>query len=131
MCEPTTHRFSPHLAPHVGQLDVAGQHVVDAALVARRLQAQVQRGMGLRIEIDQADSLPGGGQRGAQVDGRGRFAHAPFLIEDGDRSHGRNSFSSPRYREQAACIADDGAPEIIARGGAAFLDESTESAFRS
>ena len=65
--------------------------------LAVRVEAQVQRGVGLRIDIDQADALARGGQRGAEVHGGGRFADAAFLIDDGDGSH-----SAAEYRKRRA-----------------------------
>ena len=47
-------------APDLLQLGVGGQHVVNAPLVAGRLQAQVQGCVGLRVQINQAHALAGG-----------------------------------------------------------------------
>jgi hypothetical protein len=44
--------------------------------------------VGLRIEIDEAHLMAGGGQGRAQVNGGCRFADAAFLIQDCDGTHG-------------------------------------------
>ena len=44
----------------------------------------MQGGMGLRVEIDQADPVAAAGQRNRQVDRGGRLANAPLLIRDCD-----------------------------------------------
>ena len=43
--------------------------------------------MGLGIQIDEQDPLSNVGQRGAEIDGHRRFAHAALLIHDRDRPH--------------------------------------------
>ncbi len=81
-----------HLPPYGRQAGVSRQHVVDGTAFAARLNAQVQGRVSLRIQIGQADSPPGGGQRRTEIDGRGGFAHAPLLIDDRDLAH-RNSLA--------------------------------------
>src|SRR3954470_16074965 len=51
------------------------------------IQAQVQRGMRLRIQIDDANSMARGSQRRAEVYGGRRFSNAALLIQYSDRSH--------------------------------------------
>jgi len=75
------------LLPHLGQRGVAGQHMVDRRHVGFQIETDVQRGVGLRIEIDQKDPLSLGGQRSAQVDRRGGLSNAAFLVNDGYRTH--------------------------------------------
>ena len=70
-----------HRLEHVVERGVGRQHFVHRRLLARR-HTQVQRGMGLRIEIDQTNPLAAGRQRGAQVDGGGRLADASLLIRN-------------------------------------------------
>ena len=62
-------------------------HVVKAGSARRSLDAQVQRRMGLGIEINQANASTGSGQPGRQVDGGGRLADAPLLVHHRDRPH--------------------------------------------
>ena len=56
-----------------------------------RLDAQVGRGVGLRIKIQDADPPAALRQSRGQVDSGGRLADAAFLIDDRDPSHGRSS----------------------------------------
>jgi hypothetical protein len=47
----------------------------------------MQRGVGLRIEIEKANALPGGGERRAKIHGGRRLPDAPFLIQNRNRPH--------------------------------------------
>ena len=67
------------LPPRFGQRRVAGQHIVDRALGIARRQAEVQRRMGLRIEIDQADPLPRRSQGGARDSRRWSSCRRPLF----------------------------------------------------
>ncbi len=107
MCEPTTHRFSAARRRTSASGVFADQHVVHGAFLGHGGQAQVQRRVGLRVDIGQADALAGAGQAGGEVDGRRRFAHAPLLIDDGDLSHrmtpgyvGLTSSATARHRSR-------------------------------
>ena len=77
-----------HLPAHFADARFAGQNVVDRKLVGLRLDAEVQRGVGLRIEIHQARAQPRGGQRGAEIHRGGRLSHPALLVHDGDGTHG-------------------------------------------
>ena len=54
----------------------------------------------LRIDVEREDAVASPCERDRQIVGGRRLADAPFLIRDGDRSHG--SLLSPR-REQKRC----------------------------
>ena len=64
------------------------KQIVDRRHARLRIEPEVERRVRLRIDIDQADALPGAGERGAEVHGGRRFADAAFLIDDGDGAHG-------------------------------------------
>ncbi len=51
----------------------------------------MKRRMRLGVQVDETNSLPGLGQRCAEIHGRGRFANAAFLIDDSNRTHGELS----------------------------------------
>ena len=71
------------------QRRVAEQHGVARRLTAHQLHVEVQRQIGLRIEIDQDDSASGAGERSAEVDRAGGLADAALLIDQRDATHGR------------------------------------------
>ena len=48
----------------------------------------MERGVRLRIDVDQPDALARAGERGAQVHGGRGFADAALLVDDGDGAHG-------------------------------------------
>jgi hypothetical protein len=56
-----------------------------------RRRAQVERGVGLRIEIDQTDAAAVPREGDGEVDGGRRLADSSFLVRDGDRAHGGRS----------------------------------------
>ena len=60
------------------------QQVVHRSRVLTRLQAQMQREMGLRIQIDQTHASPGFRHRRTEIDRRGGLAHAPLLVKQRD-----------------------------------------------
>ena len=47
----------------------------------------MKRCVGLWVEVEQTNPLSHFGQRGTQVDRRGRFTHATFLVNDRDGPH--------------------------------------------
>ena len=74
----------------------AGEHLVDRRLVGLRLDAQMERGVGLRIEVHQADAPPDGGQRAPQSSPRWSFSHPALLIHDGNGSRRFRHFATDR-----------------------------------
>ncbi len=92
MWEAATQRFSSGSGalaalPQVGDRCFFAEQVVDGGRRRLRIETEVKRGVRLRIDIDQADTLAGAGEGGAQVDGRGGFTDAAFLVDDGDAAH--------------------------------------------
>ena len=87
MCDAATAQILLHRLPQLGHLYVAREHIVHRRHLGLRIEAQVQRRMRLRIDVDEPDALPCAGQRGAQVDRGRRFADAALLIDDGDGAH--------------------------------------------
>ena len=93
MCEAaTTQRF---LRPRTATSSLpesrsclVGEQIVHGRHFGLRVDAQVQRSVRLRIDIDQPHALPGAGERGAQIHRGRRFADAALLIDDGDAAHG-------------------------------------------
>jgi hypothetical protein len=71
---------------HLSQCGRSGENVVDRQSFAGNFDTEMQRGVGLRIEIDHLNTFTGCGQPGGEIDGRGRFAHAALLIDDRDPS---------------------------------------------
>ena len=78
-----------------------GQHVIDRRLIGTNLDAEVQRKVSLRIEVQQQNLQSAAGQRRGEIGRRGRLSYAAFLIDDRDSSH-RSSLTDPR-----ACPALD------------------------
>ena len=64
------------------------QQIVGRMLDLLAVDTQVQRQMSLRIEVDKADAPAGLGDSSAEIDRRGRLAHAPFLVHYGDAAKG-------------------------------------------
>lgn len=61
---------------------------IDAGAGRFRGVTQPAGGVGLGIEVDQEGLLFEFGQGRREVDGGGGFSHSPFLVGDGDNSHG-------------------------------------------
>ena len=80
-----------HLAADLGEGPVVDEDVVHRGRLAVRLEAEVRRGVGLRVEVEDADALPGGREGRREVDRRRRLAHAAFLVDDRDPSHDSSS----------------------------------------
>src|ERR1700737_356571 len=57
------------------------------------LHAERAGGVALRVKIDNQDALTSFGERGAEIDSRGRFADAALLIGDSDDFHVRGTIS--------------------------------------
>ena len=79
------------LAAHLGERPVVDEHVVHRRRLAVGLDAEVGGGVGLRVEVEDADALAGLGQGGGEVDRGGRLADAALLVDDRDPSHGSPS----------------------------------------
>ena len=77
-----------HLAGHVRKSGAAGHHVIERAAFALGRKSQMQRGVCLRIQIDQGDRAGRFRQRGSQIDRGGRLTHSAFLIEQRNLMHG-------------------------------------------
>ena len=65
-----------------------GQQIVDCGDLSLRIEAEVQRRVRLRIDVDETHALPGAAQRGTEIHRGRRFADAAFLVDDGDAAHG-------------------------------------------
>ena len=91
MSEPATQRLLADLAPDLGQRPRVDEHVVHRGGLAVRLDAEVRGGVGLRVEVEDADALAALGQGRRQVDRGGRLADAALLIDDRDPSHDHSS----------------------------------------
>ena len=85
---PADEEVGGDLAADLGQRHALGQHVVERRAGPARQQAEVQRGVGLRVEVEDQRPVPLGGQGGGEVDGRGRLADPALLIQHRDPSHG-------------------------------------------
>jgi len=66
------------LEDYVGRRLRSGDALVNALQVD--IEAQSRRGVGLRIGVQQENFLAQQRERRREVDGRGRLAHAAFLI---------------------------------------------------
>ena len=84
---PQTNRFGATSRRTLCQRHVLGQHLVERRARAARQQAEVERGMGLGVEVEDQRLVPLQRQRGGQVDRRGRLAHPALLIQHRDPSH--------------------------------------------
>ena len=72
-----------------GKRCTADEHVVGGERMEPGLHSCMERGVGLWVEIDQADVLPRPGQRHREVHRCGRLADPTLLIGHGDRAHRR------------------------------------------
>ena len=59
------------------------ERLVGGAAHARAVDAEMEREVRLRIEVDEQRATAERGDRGADVHGRGRLAHAALLVEEG------------------------------------------------
>ena len=66
---------------------VAGHHVINRRFAGLRLHPQIERGVGLRVHVDQKDPFPPARERRGQVDRRGGLSDTPFLIHDRYGTH--------------------------------------------
>ena len=67
------------------------EHIECGRAIDSRHDSDVQRGMGLRIEIDQTDVPAGARQRHGEVDRRGGLADSTLLVGHGDSAHAGSS----------------------------------------
>ena len=93
MCEAATDRFvfrvgTTRLLPEIGEAGVVGEQVVDGRRFGGGVEAQVERGVGLRVDVDQPDAEPVAASAAAEIHRGRRFADAAFLVDDGDGAHG-------------------------------------------
>ena len=56
-----------------------GQHVIDRRLIGTNLDAEVQRKVSLRIEVQQQNLQSAAGQRRGEIGRRGRLSYAAFF----------------------------------------------------
>ena len=77
-----------------------GENAIAGGGAASDDRSQVQREVGLGIEVDKHDTLAPQRQGGAEVYGRRSLPDAPFLVDECDLAHD---------------------PGIVARGGCGFL----------
>ena len=83
------------------QLCPLGKHLVQRGAGAPGQQPQVERGVGLGIEVQDQGLVPFQGQRRRQVDRRGGLAHSAFLVQHRDPPHRRSLHG--RMRSGRAC----------------------------
>ena len=62
------------------------EQVVHGVFDFGRIDAEMERQVRLRIEVDEADAMAESGETRADVDGAGGFSDAAFLIQHGDRA---------------------------------------------
>ena len=72
------------------------QDVIDRAVEVAGVDAQAGRGVPLGVEVDHQHPVAELGERGAQVHGGGRLAHAPLLVGDGEDPGQRHGGLVPR-----------------------------------
>ena len=78
-------------AHRFGHGDAADEHVIHAMRQAVLVHARSHRGIALRVHIHQQHALPDAGQPCGEIDGRGGFANAAFLVGDAeDAGHDEN-----------------------------------------
>ena len=79
-----------------------GQGLVDAAGGrGLPLEADAAGEVGLRVEVDEQHALPGEREGRREVDGRGGFADAAFLIGDGE--HAGHLVICPKTSNRTVC----------------------------
>ena len=99
----------------------AGQHLVNRVGPSVQIDANMDRGVGLRIEIDQAHALPLPSQPRCQIDTRRRLADPAFLIHHRNRTHRLDSLWSGGASR----------PDSFATGSGVYAgEESRERAIR-
>src|SRR5207247_7078668 len=64
--------------------DLVDDDVVHRRLEVARVDTDARGGVALGIEVDAQRAVVELGQAGAEVDGGGGLAHAPFLVGDGE-----------------------------------------------
>ena len=69
---------------HFVHRGIASEELVDGAAHSRRIESEAGGGVGLGVEIDEQHGMAELRQRGAEVDGGGRLADAPLLVDDGE-----------------------------------------------
>src|SRR5205085_11983458 len=69
-----------HLAAHFADRPSIDEHVIHGRRLAVRLDAEMGSGVGLGIQVEDANTLTGFGERGSEIDRRRRLADATFLI---------------------------------------------------
>jgi hypothetical protein len=81
------------LLADIAELQSGCKHVIHGWLAIANRHTQVQRGVSLRIKIDNAHPLTRFRQGRAKIYGGCRLADAPLLIHDRNDPHGRSSLS--------------------------------------
>ena len=76
--------FDPRVRERLPGRARARKHLVDRAGVRLHAHAQSAAGVALRVRVHDEHALALRGHAGAEVDARGRLAHAALLIRDGD-----------------------------------------------
>ena len=80
---------------------VADQDIIGREPAGAPLDAEPGRGVALRVEIDDQDVFADRRERGAEIDSRGRFSHAAFLIRDGEHAQAaERAGAAARLRRQ-------------------------------
>jgi len=83
------------------RFSIADEHVVDARLAELR-QAEADRRVRLRVDVDEDRRVPRLGDAGGHVHGRRRLADAALLIRDRvDRPHARAQATGDGGRSRA------------------------------
>src|SRR5581483_5671274 len=70
--------------PHVADLRLAEQHLIDGSLARALVDAGARRGVALRVEVDHQDAALHRDEPGGEVDGGRRLADATLLVRDRD-----------------------------------------------
>jgi hypothetical protein len=76
------------LLADLSEVGFAAEQVVDAQLVRLEGDTEVQRRVGLWVEIENTDFLAALSQPSGEIDGGGSFSHTSFLIDNSNLSHG-------------------------------------------
>jgi hypothetical protein len=88
------------IRPRPADQDILGravrvdEQVIDRAVELRGIDAQMEREVGLGVQVDEADALAVLGHRRPEVDGRGGLPHPALLIEHGDDAGRRRPWLS-------------------------------------
>ena len=94
------------LLPHFGQRGFAGEHFVHRQIIVTQGDPEVQRGMGLRIQIDQTDLVSGRRDGRRKIDCGSGLPYPTLLVHDGDGTHRTELLFpvwSPAKLTRAAC----------------------------